>query len=1039
MVVNNLNFYDKFGKNLNFDLDSTGSFFEGRIFFPELSAFLFDNENIFILEKVGSTYKFPALSPGDSILFEWTNLDNENNLFLYEVEKDLDLNDNFISKKDSLTVSYDDILPTSDGSEIDINLPMQLNIAFNPESEVKYSRTLNIYLVNEANPDPKQKIAQIEFYGEGLEEDLRFGVWARNFGIKFNREDANILKDYDIKEAYPDWKQLNLARKTLLVNKEHVYPYIGTYKGLSNFVNLLGYKDVLQIKEYWKNTNLGSSYKDKMALVDISDYLDDGKIDNMNILDKNKNIKHGKQFKKTEFLALVYQFNRETGTYDDDGIPELEETTTFTVDEVFYKLNALKKKVKNEFLPLNVKIKDVIGEFLYFQKITIKFWKDDTPIFDFDMNEGAEVQVYPDVNVNLIIRSLSPMFRKEYANGIDFGEVQLNEGFKNPYESGQKYTRTQIEGITAYIKKFYEEIRDQKYPDLNKKLSWEDGDDPQKVIGAPVIFNIYTEKFTFSNFKGVKFSDLASSDPLIDPYFTLDNLNFKNFYEITWRIEKDSPNPYRFEYRNKITETYELPHFLPYAGTYRVTAELHDLYGNTSVFSKFVTVESIQKPHIVGITRLEDKFDYHVENLHNVRLSDFGASTNYFPRVNVLDNEDEVTEIDVYGNILDWRRYYKNRYGTGQNLYDVEIWDEETGQYIKYANLPSASSAKNNWGLGSERTPIKLKDFKGITFDSMYFMRLNDLIYVDDFNAGYYIHDPKPGQTITMSLFSPYTIPNHSTLSELVDLLNSSIHPGISLFNYEIINGRKSDKQYIIHAQAKYFSREMYHILQSGSAFSPSPGTSPATITPSVGSPSPVGGPANLDKYTFFLSKEIYSERIIKMLSDVSPVFDIETLFLYAKTSDVITGAVQDPSFWVDKKYWKFINDQQYGHLPTLMDLNSFNIDDIKVFEDSFNIPRNNVVFFAVNNIDGKNDFVWTLYDSDTGAEVVRVRSVPFFVWKFKDLGRYTLAVEVIDNRKNVFVNQIDRMINVLPKNQYIKNIETRLNRRKLNLLNKNN
>jgi len=121
------------------------------------------------------------------------------------------------------------------------------------------------------------------------------------------------------------------------------------------------------------------------------------------------------------------------------------------------------------------------------------------------------------------------------------------------------------------------------------------------------------------------------------------------------------------------------------------------------------------------------------------------------------------------------------------------------------------------------------------------------------------------------------------------------------------------------------------------------------------------------------------------------------------------------------------------------MDQNSFSLDNIKVYEDSFNTPRNNIVFFAVNNIDGKNEFIWTLYNSDTGAEVVKVRSVPFFVWKFTDLGSYSLRVEVYDNAKTVYVNQIDRMINVLPKNRYIKNIETRLNRRKLNLLNKNN
>lgn len=1035
MIVSNLNFFDKFGKNLNFDLDSTGTYFEGRAFFPELSAFLFDNENLFILEKVGSGYKFPTLNPGESISFEWKNMDNESNLFIYDVEKDFELNNFFINKKDSLIVTYDDILPTSDGSQIDISLPLQLNIAFNPSEEVKYSRTLFIYYTDSASPSVKQKIAEIEFYGEGLEEDLRFGVWARNFGIKFNREDANILKDYDIKEAYPDWKQLNLARKSLLVNKEHVYPYIGTYKGLSNFVNLLGYKDILQIKEYWKNINSNSPYYNKQALVDITDYLDDGKIDNMNILDKNYNIKHGKQFRKTEFLALVYQFNKETGNFDDDGIPEIEETTTFTVDEVFYKLNRLKEKLKNEFLPINVKIKDIIGEFLYFQKITIKFWKDDTPIFDFDMNEKAEVKSYPGSDVTLILRSLSPLFRKDHEIGLDFGSVQLNEGFKNPYESGQKYAPSDIPGISNYIKEFYNQIKVQKYPNIGAKLTWEDGDGPEKIIGAPTIFNIYTEKFTFENFKGVTFEDVNSLTNSIDPYFTLANLDFKNFHEITWRITKDSPNPYNFVYRGKITDLNQLPHFLPYAGTYRVTAELHDFYGNTSVFSKFITVETIQKPHIVGITRLEDKFNYSLSNLDNVRLQDFGASPNYYPRVNVLDNESALSEVDLYKNLTEWQWYFKNRYGTGQNLYDVELWDTETQQYVPYTSPFQDHPKKSYWGLGTDRHPVRLSDFKDMTVKSLFWLRMSDLIYTDDFKAGFYIQDPKPGQEINMSLFDTYVIPDFSTLDELVDILNSSNHPAIRLFNYEIIRGRKSDRQFVIHAQAEYLSKEMYHIIQSAGIGSPSPG-SPTTVA----SPSPGGsGPANIDKYTFFLPKEVYSDRVINHLKSISPVFDDETLFLLAKTSDLIKGTVQDPGFWVDKKYWKFPLGGQVGHLPTVIDQNSFNINDIKAFEDSFNLPENGIVFFVVNNIDGKKEFIWTLFNAITGEEVVRTRSVPFFVWKFKDLGRFTLKVEVHDNRGTVYVNQIDRMINVISKNQYISNIETRLNRRKLELLNENN
>ena len=212
----------------------------------------------------------------------------------------------------------------------------------------------------------------------------------------------------------------------------------------------------------------------------------------------------------------------------------------------------------------------------------------------------------------------------------------------------------------------------------------------------------------------------------------------------------------------------------------------------------------------------------------------------------------------------------------------------------------------------------------------------------------------------------------------------------------------------------------------SGSPASPATQTSPE---------SPGSGLSDLDKYTFFLPHEIYSDKIINRFRQLSPIFDDETLFLYAKTSDILSGAVQDPSFWVDNEYWKFENDTQTGYLPTVMDQNSFNINDIKVFESSFNIPENAILFFSVNNIPGKLEFIWTLTNMDSGEEV-KTRSVPFFAWKFKDLGRFTLHVEIYDNKGNVYVNQITQMINVMNKKQYIKNVETRLDRRKHTLLN---
>jgi len=305
MVLDNLYFFDKNGDSLNLQIDSETGAWEGSIFFEQLSIALYDNENIFILEKIGSDYKFPALSPGQYIEIEWDS-SLPSPFFLYDVTKELDIREYVINKVDKVKIDYDDILPTSDGSNIDLNLPLQVNIAFNPELETEYERTLNIYLRDSLSPSEKVLLSKIKFYGEGEDEDERFRVWLQNFGIVFNRQDANILASYNIKEAFPNWKKINESRKNILVNQSEIFPYIGTYKGLVNFVNMLGYKDHLHIQEYWKNVNKDSQYYNKLFLVDLTDILDDGKIDNLNLLNKNVNLKS----------TITHYYNKNTNRYE---------------------------------------------------------------------------------------------------------------------------------------------------------------------------------------------------------------------------------------------------------------------------------------------------------------------------------------------------------------------------------------------------------------------------------------------------------------------------------------------------------------------------------------------------------------------------------------------------------------------------------------------------------------------------------------------------------------------------------------------------
>ena len=1000
MNIQNLHFFDKFGKNLNLQYDAIDSMWKGRIFFENISVYLFDNENLFLLEEITpSIFKFPTLGQGESLKFSWEDSKNSDEVYLYDVIRDNTLQENFISKIELDLFSHSDFSSTS--SPLDLKFPLQVNIAFSPSIEDSYTRKLLITW-NDGIVDTI--IATLEVYGEGVDEEQRFKVWAQNFGIRFQREDANILKDYDIKEAYPDMDALNNARKQLLVNKEEIYPYIGTYKGLINFINILGYRDLLKVKEYWTNINTTSPYFNKLAMVDITDYLDDGKIDSLDLVDRNSNLKSGKQFKKTEFLALVYEFTAVTGEFDDDGIPLIAETTEFTVNEIFYKLDLLNKKLKNEFLPINVKIKDVIGEFIYFQKLTINYWPDSTEIFDYQINENVPITVYPGENTNLVLRSLDPLYRQASTLGLDLGIVRLNDSARNPFEDSQYYSGVNIPPMLQYIESFYENIRDQRFPNLNKKLSWENGDDPQKVIGAPVILTADIVKPTLNDLRGVKLEDLDAIAVGLNPYWTIENINFKNFYEINWRITKPGPNPYNFEYRGKTVDLHTLPHFLPFAGKYRITIELYDFYGNISVFSKFVTVSDQMKPEIISFTRLEDKFDYTIDNLSNIQLRDFGSSPVYYPKVNVLDNEDSAVKINLYKNLTEWGSFFSNRYGLGQNIYDVQIYDGDSNSYIDYLDPIQSHPKKKYWGLGENDTPITIKDFSDIEIGSLYWTRLINLVHVDDFSAGFYFYTPSVGDSIQISLFTPYIIPAFASLDDLCTILNASTHPGISLFSYSLLNSTD------IHAQARFLSKELYHTISYS-----------GTITG--------------DEHTYFTPNKVFSQSLIDYLTTNYPSFREENLFLFAKTSDILNNSVQDPNFWVNNNYWYFDNNIQYGYLPTLLDQNVFNINDIKLFKDTFAIPENGISFFVVNNLDGKSDFIWSLTNNITGEEIIRVKSVPFFIWKFKDIGNYSLSVTIIDNRETNYQTTVQNFIRVLGKTKYSIEIEERLNTRKNDLI----
>ena len=256
MNIDNLVFFDKNGEAYNLSQTTDGNW-EGADYFLPISTALYDCSNIFILENTNGVYTYPKLDPDTKFEVKWKTADSVDNFFLFTVYQEAlpDGTHTFLKNQDSITINHSDFGVST--QPLNLIYPMQLNVEFTPSQEQAYSRVLQVYYTTATE---STLVLEMSFYGEGEDEDERFRIWLSNFGVKFNREDALLLKDYDLKEGLPDWSQINQARKQLLVSMDQVYPYVGTYKGLLNLISLMGYRDVLRVKEYWRDSDPNSTY-----------------------------------------------------------------------------------------------------------------------------------------------------------------------------------------------------------------------------------------------------------------------------------------------------------------------------------------------------------------------------------------------------------------------------------------------------------------------------------------------------------------------------------------------------------------------------------------------------------------------------------------------------------------------------------------------------------------------------------------------------------------------------------------------------------
>ena len=357
---------------------------KGDIYIPEkVSVGLIENEHIFIVEKINNKYYYPTDTEQiDSISysededfciemqFQDTNEYDTEAIFLFDVKN----KNSTLPEVDKKEIQKQTLFNKNTHTKN----AMQWNIGFFGLDEGVFERTLDIFYKKGLE---RWKIGEVLVHGEVEGEDVRLNTILDNIGNRINMEEEFIFRESDINEDLVDVKLLNRKRKEFILEHSNITPFIGSYKGFFNVLNWLGYND-LKIREYWKNINPSDEDFGEMIPLDI---------DRKNI---NKNTPTpSKIWKKTSRFSLVYKINQETGEYDKWNLPETEDVFMFTIEEVLIKLFALKKYLKERFLPLNARIYEITGEGVYFEKLRVNTWNNADHISNIDYTRDIDFTV----------------------------------------------------------------------------------------------------------------------------------------------------------------------------------------------------------------------------------------------------------------------------------------------------------------------------------------------------------------------------------------------------------------------------------------------------------------------------------------------------------------------------------------------------------------------------------------------------------------------------------------------------------------------
>lgn len=370
------------------------------------------------------------------------------------------------------------------------------------------------------------EIGSFTVYGQTEIEDIRYKIELSNNGQIVSTEDTYIFKSYDINEQGIDWTYLNKKRMEMLMVRDQIYPFIGSYKAIINAINYFGYND-LELYEYYRNINVDSKDFEKLFKIEIPDIFDNT-VEGWTPNDFIKHTMPNPNFEETNLFNLTYKITDKEGT----------NVLLYSLAEVIIKLQGLKYWLETNIIPLTHKILDITGraDFVgsttiqhrnYYTKI-INVQQDFSPV-DFSISEAYLMPVNSGstvytCNLDFIVASAS--IGPEYFS-VKIRTYQTHPEW-DPFIYYDKRDKVQ------YYQQIYESVIDnnrlfnpRKYEDVKP---WTE--DVDYVLGDYVDYNRYIYQYIGTQSSFIVFGS-QSITPLKD---ILTNQAFASWIDMTeWK------------------------------------------------------------------------------------------------------------------------------------------------------------------------------------------------------------------------------------------------------------------------------------------------------------------------------------------------------------------------------------------------------------------------------------------------------------------------------------------------------------------------